>query len=447
MARLLFPASKQLNDAMLAKTIETAMKPFTDAIQSSGNRSLTTGERQDLAKQLHAQLRRWQGDGSFVGAKSYVAALRAAADLGAPEVGEEVHKDLLRAGYHPRPGHFESLAQAYAKSGDIEGVYYVLSRLKRMAVSPGPKLYRTTISAFADLGKEEQALAVFNGMLKEGVEMDSTTCALALGACQSLDSARGVMQTVAGLNLVPDVRFYNMYLNVCLKLAVKTMKPAERSKDHYIACLADAEKVVADARLFADKMVEKNIVTYNLIMKAHGVIGDIPSVLLYYKLLKKDRDLAATTETFGTIIRCVAEKVRYTEQGGDKELRVAEAAHRQALVVTPSGARSRLHLKLAELYAALGLPDKLRTLLKSIQSEHVRIRGNRLHPAFLKYLAQAQTKRSRQQKQEQAQRSPPLASDQRREAARRNPPHEPSTPERSAGPARGAGPRANAGAA
>ncbi|MED6172710.1 hypothetical protein PIB30_052500, partial [Stylosanthes scabra] len=163
----------------------------------------------------------------------YVAAtmLSACTGVGALEMGEWIHRYVVRRGIELDSKLATSIVDMYCKCGCLDKAFEVFNGLKLKGLSS----WNCMIGGFAMHGKGKDAIRLFREMEKEMVSPDSVTFVNVLSAC-------------AHSGLVEEGRYYFRYMS-----EVHGVEPA---KEHY-GCMVDLlarAGMLEEARRVIDEM-------------------------------------------------------------------------------------------------------------------------------------------------------------------------------------------------
>ncbi|XP_057805095.1 putative pentatricopeptide repeat-containing protein At5g52630 [Salvia miltiorrhiza] len=139
--------------------------------------------------------------------------LNACANLSAYEQGKQIHVHVLKMGFMSDVFAGNSLVNMYAKCGSIEDAGHAFSEVPERSVVS----WSAMIGGLAQHGRGEEALNLFNDMLKDGVAPNHITLVSVLSACNH-----------AGL--VDEAQWYFETMNERFGI--------ERTQEHY-ACMID----------------------------------------------------------------------------------------------------------------------------------------------------------------------------------------------------------------
>ncbi|GAB4848941.1 hypothetical protein Ancab_003753 [Ancistrocladus abbreviatus] len=135
---------------------------------------------------------------------TFAGVLKACADEAAEDVGKQVHANMLRVGFDPDSFAANVLVDMYSKCGNIENARKVFGGMSR----PDFVSWTSLIAGYAHNSQPEEALKVFELLLKSGIPPDHVTFVEVLSACthaglvdkgieyfQSIKDKHGLSQT------------------------------------------------------------------------------------------------------------------------------------------------------------------------------------------------------------------------------------------------------------
>ena len=181
--------------------------------------------------------------GGFVpDAITYVSILSACASAGALEWVKEVHSHALRAGLESDVRVGNALVHMYAKSGSIDDARLVFDRMVERDVVT----WTVMIGGLAQHGFGHEAFSLFLQMERGGFVPDAITYVSILSACASagaLEWVKEVHSHALRAGLESDVRVGNALVHMYAKSGS-----------------------IDDARLVFDRMVERDVITWNVMI-------------------------------------------------------------------------------------------------------------------------------------------------------------------------------------
>ena len=181
--------------------------------------------------------------GGFVpNAVTYVSILSACASAGALEWVKEVHSHALRAGLESDLRVGTALVNMYAKSGSIDDARLVFDKM----VERNVVTWNVMIGGLAQHGLGHEAFSLFLQMERGGFVPDAITYVSILSACASagaLEWVKEVHSHALRAGLESDVRVGNALVRMYAKSGS-----------------------IDDARLVFDRMVERNVVTWTVMI-------------------------------------------------------------------------------------------------------------------------------------------------------------------------------------
>ncbi|XP_057790697.1 putative pentatricopeptide repeat-containing protein At5g52630 [Salvia miltiorrhiza] len=179
--------------------------------------------------------------------------LNACANLSAYEQGKQIHVHVLKMGFMSDVFAGNSLANMYAKCGSIEDAGLAFSEVPERSVVS----WSAMIGGLAQHGRGEEALSLFNDMLKSGVAPNHVTLVSVLSACNH-----------AGL--VDEAQWYFETMNERFGI--------ERTQEHY-ACMIDvlgrAGKLDEAKGLVSSMPFETNGAIWGALLGAARIHNDV----------------------------------------------------------------------------------------------------------------------------------------------------------------------------
>lgn len=126
--------------------------------------------------------RRMQGDGVKPDEVALLAALSACADLGALELGEQIHDSIDKHIKHKTIPLYNALIDMYVKSGNIEKAQSIFSSMEHKSTVT----WTTMIAGMAFHGHGREALEMFTSMERARVRANDITFIGVLSACSHI---------------------------------------------------------------------------------------------------------------------------------------------------------------------------------------------------------------------------------------------------------------------
>lgn len=140
---------------------------------------------------------------------TFSSCLCACASIASLKHGKEIHGFFLRTNFRPNTIVVSSLIDMYTKCGSLKTgcLVFYLSGNKQDVV-----LWNTMISAFAQHGHGEEAMQMFDDMVRSGVKPDRVTFVVILNACSHSglvnEGLRIFQSMTADHHIVPDQEHY-----------------------------------------------------------------------------------------------------------------------------------------------------------------------------------------------------------------------------------------------
>ena len=173
---------------------------------------------------------------------TYISILNACASAGALEWVKEVHTHAREAGFESDVRVGNALVHMYAKCGSIADAHLAFDKMEERDVVT----WNVMIGGLAEHGCGHEAYELFLQMKREGLKPDAFTYASILNACASagaLEWVKEVHTHAREAGFESDVRVGNALVHM------------------YAKCGS-----IDDARLAFDKMEERDVVTWNVII-------------------------------------------------------------------------------------------------------------------------------------------------------------------------------------
>ena len=191
------------------------------------------------AYQLYIQMK---GDGFQPNAVTYLSILNACASAGALDWVKEVHSHVQEAGYELDIFVGSTLVYTYGEIGSIGDARLVFDRMKERNVVT----WTAMIGAYAESGLGVEAYQLYLQMKREGFQPNVATYVSILNACASvgaLEWVKDVHSHILAAGLEKDLRVGNALVHMYAK-----------------------NGSIDDARLVFDRMEERDVITWNIML-------------------------------------------------------------------------------------------------------------------------------------------------------------------------------------
>eukprot|EP01018_Ginkgo_biloba_P040022 Gb_26861 [translate_table: standard] len=208
---------------------------------------------------------------------TFSSILRACAGLAALDQGKRFHAHIIRSGLQSQIILASALVDLYAKCGSIERARQVFDNIsERNVVS-----WTAMIGGYVQHGYGWEALVLFRQMQRTGMNSDQFTFASILTACANLATAEQGKQVHALI--------IKSELNLHFVLASALV-------DMYAKC-----GIIEEARHVFDKMSERDVVLWTVMIAGYGKYGHVKEV---FQLLKQmqEADMKPNHITFLAIL-------------------------------------------------------------------------------------------------------------------------------------------------
>ena len=194
-------------------------------------------------------------------AVTYMSLLNDCASTGALEWVKDVHRHILEGGYESDVRVGSALVHMYAKSGSIEDAAVVFDRMKGRNLIT----WNVMIGAYAGSGRGVEAYELYLKMKEEGFQPNAVTYMSLLNECAStgaLEWVKDVHRHILEEGYESDVRVGNALVHMYAKSGS-----------------------IEDARMVFDRMKERDVITWNVMIGAYAGNGrGVEAYDLYLKM-------------------------------------------------------------------------------------------------------------------------------------------------------------------
>lgn len=235
------------------------------------------------------QMLRWATERNLrPNAVTYASVLPACAGLAALKLGKELHGTILKLGLEGRCYVGSAITDMYAKCGRLDLASLVFSRLtERDAIC-----WNSMIASYCQNAMPKEAIDLFIQMGSKGAKYDCVSISAALSACANL----------------PALHYGKEIHGFMLRGAFSSDIFCESALiDMYAKC-----GQLKLARLVFDKMGYRNEVSWNSIIAAYGIHGDLNECVFLLNEMKED-GIQPDHVTFLTLISACGHAGRVTE--------------------------------------------------------------------------------------------------------------------------------------
>lgn len=232
----------------------------------------------------------------------YSCLLTACADNKALELGKWTHHHLVKNHCHEDIILKSCLVNMYAKCGCFEDA---LTIFNKMDISErNTILWNTLISSYGQHGKGDEALHMFQKMLKEGVKPDEKTICFVLNACSNnglIDAAIEILDTMEKeFGIKPAPIHYSYLLTACADKNL--LEIGKWLHQHLIRNGCDDSIVIKNCLIYMyakcgqldealkifHTMPEKDTVTWNTIISIFGEYGKNEEAFDMFQQMQKE---------------------------------------------------------------------------------------------------------------------------------------------------------------
>ena len=279
---------------------------------------------------------RMQEEGQKPDSITVVTVLPAAANIGSWRIGKLIHGYAIRAGFELLVNISTALVDMYSKCGSVGTARLIFDRMKQRTVVS----WNSMIHGYVQSGDPEEAMAIFQKMLDEGVEPTNVTVMEALHACADLgDLERGkfVHKLVDELKLGYDVSVKNSLISM------------------YSKC----KRVDLAAKVF-EGLQGKTIVSWNAMILGYAQNGRVNEALNHFCEMQS-QNIKPDSFTLVSVIPALAELSVTRQAKWMHGLVIRNCLDKNVFVMTA----------VVDMYAKCGAIRTARKLFDTMEERHV----------------------------------------------------------------------------
>ncbi|XP_050282794.1 pentatricopeptide repeat-containing protein At1g11290, chloroplastic [Quercus robur] len=279
---------------------------------------------------------RMQEEGQKPDSITVVTVLPAAANIGSWRIGKLIHGYAIRAGFELLVNISTALVDMYSKCGSVGTARLIFDGMKQRTVVS----WNSMIHGYVQSGDPEEAMAIFQKMLDEGVEPTNVTVMEALHACADLgDLERGkfVHKLVDELKLGYDVSVRNTLISM------------------YSKC----KRVDLAAKVF-EGLQGKTIVSWNAMILGYAQNGRVNETLNHFCEMQS-QNIKPDSFTLVSVIPALAELSVTRQAKWMHGLVIRNCLDKNVFVTTA----------LVDMYAKCGAIHTARKLFDTMEERHV----------------------------------------------------------------------------
>ncbi|KAM4082038.1 hypothetical protein ACJW30_11G138600 [Castanea mollissima] len=289
-----------------------------------------------LAKMALDLVLRMQEEGQKPDSITVVTVLPAAANIGSWRIGKLIHGYAIRTGFELLVNISTALVDMYSKCGSVGTARLIFDRMKQRTVVS----WNSMIHGYVQSGDPEEAMAIFQKMLDEGVELTNVTVMEALHACADLGDLEGgkfVHKLVDELKLGYDVSVKNSLISM------------------YSKC----KRVDLAAKVF-EGLQGKTIVSWNAMILGYAQNGRVNEALNHFCEMQS-QNIKPDSFTLVSVIPALAELSVTRQAKWMHGLVIRNCLDKNVFVMTA----------LVDMYAKCGAIRTARKLFDMMEERHV----------------------------------------------------------------------------
>ncbi|KAF9593231.1 hypothetical protein IFM89_020899 [Coptis chinensis] len=265
-----------------------------------------------------------------------VTILPACADVGFLRIGKCIHGFVIRANLGSLVNVSTALMNMYSKCGLVDTARLVFDKMRaRNVVS-----WNSMIDGYAESGNSEEAMEIFQKMMKEGVEPTDVTIMGALQACADLG------------NLEPGKYIHDLAKQIGLGSDVSIT-------NSLIAMYSKCKRVDVAADLFK-KLRGKTLVSWNAMILGFAQNGKVNEALRHFSKMQRE-NVKTDSFTMVSVISALADLSVLRQAKWIHGLTIRSCLDKNAFVMTA----------LVDMYAKCGGVHIARKLFDMMDVRHV----------------------------------------------------------------------------
>ena len=279
---------------------------------------------------------RMQEEGQKPDSITVVTVLPAAANIGSWRIGKLIHGYAIRAGFELLVNISTALVDMYSKCGSVGTARLIFDGMKQRTVVS----WNSMIHGYVQSGDPEEAMAIFQKMLDEGVEPTNVTVMEALHACADLgdlEQGKFVHKLVDELKLGYDVSVKNSLISM------------------YSKC----KRVDLAAKVF-EGLQGKTIVSWNAMILGYAQNGRVNEALNHFCEMQS-QNIKPDSFTLVSVIPALAELSVTRQAKWMHGLVIRNCLDKNVFVMTA----------LVDMYAKCGAIRTARKIFDTMEERHV----------------------------------------------------------------------------
>ncbi|KAJ7532964.1 hypothetical protein O6H91_13G027100 [Diphasiastrum complanatum] len=220
---------------------------------------------------------------------AFVVVLKACARIGDLEQGKQLHSNIIKSGLESDVTVGNTLVSMYAKCGCIEDAHEVFVKMnKRNVVS-----WNAMVAGYAQQGRGKEALALYEQMKQEGVQMNDITFVALLNACASIAALEKGKQ---------------LHSHIIRSGFESDLKVGTALVDMYAKC-----GIIEHARQVFNRMSERDVVSWSAMIAGYAQQRLGKEALALYEQMKQE-DVQPNKVVYVVLLNACASAVAL-EQG------------------------------------------------------------------------------------------------------------------------------------
>lgn len=225
-------------------------------------------------------------------ANTYGAMIRAFGSAGMIEEAKEMEAEMMEKGYRRTLRSYNGMILAHIKGGDMEAAMRKFIEMRETATTASVETYGLLVDGFAEIGETERAVAVYRHAIDLGLKPDLQTYNSVLKALAKAgryeEAKKLILKFRKGRRVVPDDYSLKYLMDACANAGF----------------LGGAKDAFHTTQMIL--RLRPCILTWNALLRAAAITGDLESAQLYFRKLKRNKRSRENAESYNWMVMAYA---------------------------------------------------------------------------------------------------------------------------------------------
>ncbi|XP_057509483.1 pentatricopeptide repeat-containing protein At4g13650 [Actinidia eriantha] len=258
------------------------------------------GQIGDLSKSFQIFIE-MQNEGLIPNQYTYPSILRTCTSVGALDLGEQIHTQVIKTGFQPNVYVCSVLIDMYSKHEKLDTAHKIFRRLNEVDVVS----WTTMIAGYARHDLFFEALKLFEEMQDQGIRSDNIGFSSAISACTGIQS----------INQGQQIHAQSIVSGYTLDLSV----------GNALVCLYARCGRIKDAYLAFDKIISKDDISWNGLISGFAQSGHCEEALKMFSQMNQ-AGVEPNMFTFGSAVSAAA-NIANIKQGKQVHARIIKMGY------------------------------------------------------------------------------------------------------------------------